>query len=259
MINIIQLVIASSIIFSILINGSTSSEVENFGSKSELKFLSEESLERNMHASDTATEFDSYVLAMQLPITYCFKYTQCHEKLVGIPKNTFTIHGLWPNLHGHQKEDCNIGDTIDVMLDESNLVNDARRYWKSLKDDDKSFWDHEFNKHGYCWALRYQKSNPKEFFRFVIDLYLKLDLENAINKANFIPRQNEPIQEFSYQTLMERFAPVIQMNFDLKCLHHEGKQYLSDVFINLDLNFKSLPGNIGSNCNKNQSISIILQ
>ena len=58
---------------------------------------------------------------------------------------------------------------------------------------------------------------------------------------------------------MEKFTPIIKMNFDLKCLFHEGKQYLSDVFINLDLNLNSLPGKIGSNCKKTELINIIFQ
>ena len=259
MIKFIHFFLISIITLNIQFIFSNSSELETFGSKTELKFLSEKSIsQRNLGypTSQTELEFDSYVLSMQLPITQCFKYPHCHEKILEIPKNTFSIHGLWPNKNGRPIEDCNTGDQIDIVFSDHKLESLVKRYWKSLKDDDKSFWDHEYNKHGYCWSMRYRKT-PEEFFRNVIDLYLKLDLEDIIFKAKF--NLQEPVQEFSYHTLMEKFTPIINMNFDLKCLHHEDKQYLSDVFINLDLNYRSLPGIIGSNCNKSQPISIIFQ
>ena len=58
---------------------------------------------------------------------------------------------------------------------------------------------------------------------------------------------------------MSKLFLAIKMNFDIKCLQHEKKQYLGDIFINLDLNYQSLEGYIGSNCRKDEPINIIFE
>ena len=93
MIKFIHFFLISIITLNIQFIFSNSSELETFGSKTELKFLSEKSIsQRNLGypTSQTELEFDSYVLSMQLPITQCFKYPHCHEKILEIPKNTFS-------------------------------------------------------------------------------------------------------------------------------------------------------------------------
>jgi ribonuclease I len=228
---------------------------ENFGSNSELKFLSDDGIYTT--PSDTATDFDSYVFSLQLPKPQCFLYSQnkCEAKLESVPKNTFTIHGLWPNLGGKQKEDCNLGNIIPVEFKDKSVETKAETIWKSFKDDNESFWNHEFNKHGYCWNLKYGKTETQDFFKFVMELYDKLEFGSIIHRAGFSFKQDE--QSFSYTELKEQLTKAIDMNFDIKCLRHEGKQYLNDIFVNLDLNYESLDGNIGTNCSKHDEIIVL--
>ena len=184
----IKYTIVFCFIFSIKI--SFSNNFENLSSKSD-KFLSDKSFLEKIYSKDSAIDFDSYVFAIQLPIVHCFKFPNCFEKLEKIPKNTFTIHGLWPNLKGKSKEDCNIGQRIDVEFSDEKVEHLAKRYWKSLKDDDKSFWEHEFNKHGYCWNLKYEKTYPEQYFKFVLELYLNLGFEKIIHEVFGIDDKNK--------------------------------------------------------------------
>ena len=178
--------------FIILVKDTYSSEnnEEISGTNGNLRFLPGSNT-----PSHTATEFDSYVLSIQFPKTQCFKFKNCEEKLRLIPKNTFTIHGLWPNLNGKPKEDCNIGDVIQVNFTDKKVEKQALTYWKSLKADDKSFWNHEYNKHGLCWNLRYEKKRPEEFFKLVLELYIKHDLNNIVKNAGFILDNSQKIQQ----------------------------------------------------------------
>ncbi len=167
---------------------------EEFGSKTELKFLSEESQQKTV-SQQAPTDFDSYVFALQFPKVQCLRYSgNCEEKIKIVPKNTLTIHGLWPNLDGKAKEDCNTGSEIQVKFEDEDLENLARTYWLSLKDSDDLFWNHEYNKHGLCWSMKFGKSQPEEFFRFVLDVYQKLNINTIIQRAGFVLDETESVQ-----------------------------------------------------------------
>lgn len=173
---------------------SSTKATEEFGSKTQLKFLSEESQQKPL--SQAPMEFDSYVFALQFPKAQCLRYSgsYCEEKIKIVPKNTLTIHGLWPNYDGKQMEDCNQGSEIQVKFEDENLENIARIYWLSLKDKEEPFWNHEYNKHGYCWSQKYGKSKPEDFFRLVLDLYQKLNFNTIIQRAGFVLDETESIQ-----------------------------------------------------------------
>ena len=86
------------------------------------------------------------------------KQTMCYQKLKNIPKNEFSIHGLWPgNLTGDYIADCN-GNLTTEMIEEAkkkegDFFNEKmKQYWVSYSESDEDFWIHEYTKHGYCYT-----------------------------------------------------------------------------------------------------------
>jgi ribonuclease T2 len=75
------------------------------------------------------------------------------------PSNSFTIHGLWPDYcDGSYPQFCTTqsgipeksGDQIEALLqqyDPSLLA-----YMRTYYENDPSFWEHEYNKHGTCFS-----------------------------------------------------------------------------------------------------------
>jgi ribonuclease I len=115
--------------------------------------------------------FDSYVMAVQWANGYC-SANSCGSKADHVEKNTFTIHGLWPSLKsGKQLSDCTSG--VKIEDDGSALFSDMKQYWPSFAKSNEEFWEHEYNKHGFCMVEEYGWSGYEEYFDFVISLLLK--------------------------------------------------------------------------------------
>ena len=129
-------------------------------------------------------DYDIYVFALQWAATLCkSKGTKCYEKLKVIPPHHMTIHGLWPSYSsGKSIADCNTGATIDVIDDGDSTFLEARKYWPSLTGENKDFWNHEYNKHGYCVNKRFEQdvNNYKFYMQKAIDLHYKNSFNTLI-------------------------------------------------------------------------------
>ena len=121
----------------------------------------------NLRASKQ--NYDSYVFALQWSNGIC-NVKSCGGRNSVIEKNTLTIHGLWPSLKsGKFLDTCTSGVKI---VDNGNVFFlRLRKYWPSLEGTNAKFWDHEYNKHGYCMVQEYDWDGYDEYFDFVIDLF----------------------------------------------------------------------------------------
>ena len=116
----------------------------------------------------TKQSYDSYVMAVQWSNGYC-KANNCGNKANHIYKNTMTIHGLWPSLkNGQYLSECTSG--IEIEEEKSELFENLKQYWPSFSKSNKYFWEHEYNKHGYCMVEEYGWDGYEEYFEFVIEL-----------------------------------------------------------------------------------------
>ena len=157
--------------------------------------------------------YDSYVMAVQWPNGFC-KVSPCGNKAEQVYKNTLTIHGLWPTLKtGKQLGQCTNGVSIDE--DDSQLFRDLKQYWPSFSSTNKSFWEHEYNKHGFCMVEEYGWDGYEEFFQFVIDLYLK-SYKDLITRA--FPNASRKIISVSYSEMKKRIQQYIpNATFKMNC------------------------------------------
>ena len=127
----------------------------------------------------TKQNYDSYVMAVQWSNGYCLA-NNCGSKADHVYKNTMTLHGLWPSLKsGKQLNTCTSG--IDIKDDGSELFKSMRQYWPSFAKSNEEFWEHEYNKHGYCMVEEKGWDGYEDYFSFVISLHLKTYKDLIIN------------------------------------------------------------------------------
>lgn len=113
----------------------------------------------------------------------------CEDKLKNVvKKNTFTLHGLWPSLRNGQRiPECHKG--TQIKPDGSAVYTQMSHFWPSFKGDNIPFWDHEYNKHGFCYSQHTKTTDPKAFFEKVIEVYNSNSYEDLFLKMN-VPAGN---------------------------------------------------------------------
>ena len=208
--------------------------------------------------SDATVDYDMYVLSIQWGKSQCGKNTECQKKLDSIPKNIFTLHGLWPSFKdGRRLSDCNTGSKIDVKITGENLYKEMLTYWISYVNKNDEFWDHEYNKHGYCYTQRYGKS-IEDFFDTTMNLYKKYSFDQMMIKAlpDIVGKRDE--EAFTYQQLREKFIDVNrEIYFDLDCKVVNGKKYLSEIRLYYDLNLTPVNVSEASDCNGTEPVYVV--
>jgi len=143
--------------------------------RDEVEFLKEKNLK-------TPSDFESYTYSIQWGNTLCIPNKTCREKTKNWKKNIFNIHGLWPNgENGKQLPDCNTGNHINFEIDDDTLQKNMEIHWPSLTGPNAKFWEHEYNKHGYCYTHKYGGAQT-EFFGKAMELFLNWGLENIISE-----------------------------------------------------------------------------
>ena len=179
----------------------------------------------------TKQDYDSYVMAVQWANGYC-KANSCGSKADHVYKNTMTIHGLWPSLKsGKYLDDCTSGVTIKD--DGSSLFTNMKQYWPSFSttNTNEYFWEHEYNKHGYCMVEEYGWDGYEDYFEFVIDLYLKT-YKNIITKA--FPNYSGKTVTLTYEQVVSAIQKVIpNATIKMNC----KSNYITELYFYLEKNF----------------------
>ncbi|GKZ30218.1 ribonuclease T2-like [Aspergillus brasiliensis] len=123
------------------------------------------------------------------------------------PTDSWTIHGLWPdNCDGSYQEYCDDSreySNITSILEAQNrteLLSYMKEYWPDYEgaDEDESFWEHEWNKHGTCintiepscYTDYYAQEEVGDFFQQVVDLFKTLDSYSALSDAGITPSED---------------------------------------------------------------------
>ena len=174
--------------------------------------------------------FDSYVFALQWPNGYC-KINNCESLLNNFENNIMNIHGLWPALkNGGELQACTSG--VEIKENNSELFKNMRKYWPSFKGSNVDFWNHEYNKHGYCMVQQNKWDDYEDYFQFVIDLYLK-DYKYLIQKA-FPINNNRKIINLSYEDLQAAIRKIIpKATFKINC----SMGFISEFYFYLETDF----------------------
>jgi ribonuclease I len=178
-------------------------------------------------------------------------------------KNTFTIHGLWPGYStGERIADCNTGPDILVKLDDKTTKK-MNKYWPSLKGPNADFWAHEFNKHGLCYTAAYKLQGTQPFFEKTLSIYQNNRLDVWFMELLDTWSQEVDITglkelEFTYDDLVYYLGSSRpDLYFDITCRKKQRRQFLMEIRISFDLNFRPHEYYPESNCNASQSIYVM--
>ena len=161
----------------------------------------------------TKQNYDSYVMAVQWANGYC-SAKSCGDKAANVPKNTMTIHGLWPSLKsGTYLDDCTSG--VDIVDAGSSLFNEMKIYWPSFSNTNEYFWGHEYNKHGYCMVEEYGWSGYEDYFKFVLDLHKKTYKDLITSAYPSYSSQTVTVKYDDFVTAVQKIIPKATIN--MKC------------------------------------------
>ena len=184
--------------------------------------------------------YDIYVLAVQWGSTLCLSKGQtCYEKLKQIPRHSMSIHGLWPSMSsGKSLQDCNGGKDIDIIDKGTDTFLEMRKYWPSLTGENEAFWNHEYNKHGYCYNMKYLKNGEKYEFYFekVMNLFKEYKISSLITDLAGEAEDGEYVLPDEFiDSMDQRFG---DKTYSLRCTKNGGKFYLSEIRFKFDMDFK---------------------
>ena len=169
----------------------------------------------NFNLRQTKQDYDSYVMAVQWPNGYC-KANSCGNKADHVYKNKMTIHGLWPSLKsGKYLSDCTSG--VSINNDGSTLFTNMKQYWPSFSTSstNEKFWEHEYNKHGYCMVEEKGWSGYEQYFNFVLNLH-KATYNDLITKA--FPSYSSTTVTVTYDAVKTAIQKIIpNATFKMNC------------------------------------------
>ena len=222
-------------------------------------YLNNQKLAKSFLSVDPWDSYDIYVLAVQWGSTLCLTKGQtCYEKLKQIPTHSMSIHGLWPSLStGATLPDCNQGTEIEVIDNSSETFLKMRSYWPSLTGANNEFWDHEYNKHGYCYNLKYgiDEENYEFYFKKVLDIFFKLEINSLIIDLAGDAEDGEYVLPDEFKELMDnKFGAN---TYSLRCTKYGGYYYLQEIRFRLDLDFNlTTKGKSQTSCPNGQYIHV---
>jgi ribonuclease T2 len=134
------------------------------------------------------------------------------------PSNSWTIHGLWPDLcAGGFEQFCDsdrshsdIKGVISRALDgdkrAGELLGFMGKYWRSYDGHDEYLWSHEWNKHGTCVSTlapdcyrspnstsiaRHHHMDVLDYFIHTTSLFRTLDTYAILADAGIMPSQTQ--------------------------------------------------------------------
>ena len=193
-------------------------------------------------------QYDCYVFSIFWPPSSCFnKYSDnevCFNRTKDLEiENSFIIHGLWPNyISGKYLDTCNTNEEIDIIFDDGKYINQLRKYWPGLYSSDQIMWNHEYNKHGYCYIERIGKDEEKDYkiyFDQVLDIFkgYRLLMEEILPD---IPQGLYNVSKSKFKKfLLQSSLKLDPSTYYLRCSKNDTKKtdVLNEIRFNYDLNF----------------------
>ena len=194
---------------------------------------------RNENKIPVWKKYDFYVMTVLWNPTYCLQQgKECYKKLKEKELNIFRIHGLWPSYSNRViPQWCNLEENVEVF----NYTKDMEDYWINMyKESNKQFWEHEYNKHGYCFNQRMNVPvyNYSYYFDETVRLYYDFDMKDLMNE--FYPGLFAGINSFTRQDFSRKLGEKYgNGTFTLTCTEYNGLNYLNEVRIKLNMNLSN--------------------
>lgn len=180
--------------------------------------------------------------------------------------SNFNIHGLWPS--GSSSDDCATPESCQsIPYDNSKFSTQTNQQldvsWVGVYNSVKSFRTHEWTKHGTCWnepdfALIAKGDLPKnlrslefgliesadtfqeDYFKMVLRQHTTYNIIKALKTAGITPSTTKGYATTDIlNALGDAFgADDVTKSIGIDCVKSGGKQYLVEVRMCLDTNYK---------------------
>lgn len=167
----------------------------------------------------------------------------CNDKLKSVPKNEFSIHGLWPGKLNGDFVECGGTLTTDMIEEakkrEEDVFNKMHKYWVSYLPSDENFWIHEYEKHGYCYTYKNGQNDFVDYFRDALAFFFDNGFNELFLKA-FPGVQNKrvTISKQDLRKIIQAFYPGAYINF---VCDSASTKSLSQIYFYFDINYNPYP------------------
>lgn len=185
----------------------------------------------------TNYNFDYTQLTLQWAPGVCSTSPRACKREVG---SHFTIHGMWPTIRGTQEPDyCCFDNTFDFKALEP-IMKDLDEYWFSYFDtgSSRSFWAHEWLKHGTCARdIAALRGEPK-YFGATLQMAKMMPILQELSKAGIAPDNSKPYQSSAIVKALDTISQgkIIQINCDYE--HSQPIPLLTGVSFCFDRDLK---------------------
>lgn len=211
-------------------------------------------------------DYDFYVFTVSWSDSFCKtlqKPADCYSRIQALHDHRILrIHGLWPSRKdGVFLKSCNdSGHYVTIPDSDEEPFITMSQIWPSLNSNgEKHFWEHEFNKHGYCYTKRNDIATYQPYFEKAVEMYNQLGVKDAMNNAF----HGQPGDRFSvtYTQLESKLSEELGgVFYEFDCRFKNGEQLLNEVRMYLDLDFKRMTGfKQHTNCHKDQDIVFYME
>ena len=208
-------------------------------------------------------QYDCYIFSMIWPPSSCLEKwsgnEQCFSRVRELNiDDYFIIHGLWPTyISGKQTESCNKNEEINISFDDKVYEKKLSELWPGLYSSEQTMWNHEYNKHGYCYIKRIDK-DPETEYKIYFDRTLEiLDSYRYLMEEMLpdMPKGLHNVSKSKFKNFLSDSSTKLNPSFySLICSRNDTKKtdVLYEIRLNYDLNM-SITGKIKSseNCPDN--------
>ena len=196
------------------------------------------------------SEYDCYILSIFWTPSNCFNKKEnkeeCFDTIDKLDINkSFIIHGLWPTYtSGEYTDDCNKNELINVTFDEE-YEKYISKYWPGLYSSNNYMWNHEYNKHGYCYIKRI-KYDPEKDYKIYFDKTKEMFSNAKYNDLMeyILPDTPQGLHKIS----KDRFQYILNNSefkldpstYSLRCVENKenNTNVLNEIWLNYDIDLK---------------------
>lgn len=189
------------------------------------------------------SSFDYYRFSFEFPGAICMTKDCSDEYLGNLPDYGINMHGFWPQKAGGI--DFCLYDGYDESKLQSEILAEINANWVGTYNPTDKFRDHEWSKHGTCWAQQYYQPNSTflggtnyyDLMNQYFTLVMKLKQDANLGSVFFGDETNDRVELTldQIQSMMSDNYGVEDM--DLVCETIDDEQYLTEARFCLDLSY----------------------
>ena len=194
--------------------------------------------------SPISPKFDFYRFSFEFLGAIC-RVKDCQSADLGTLTNYgINMHGFWPQISPGSIDFC-LFNGYDESKMNASLLEEINANWNGAYNPTLGFRNHEWGKHGTCWAQTFYKNSSiflhednyyelmNQYFALALQIKKSANLEELFFGAEGSERYEF---ELSSLTLLMRTHFNVQ-KIDLVCETIDGEQYLTEARFCLDLNY----------------------